>query len=186
MEFIQKDNGNLEYEDENGVYTFVNMGAYVGYASREWWAVPSEYWKLMFYESKDDNQPIKIETLIDSSRGDYIRIMVTLKDMKRVLMLKYGLVDTDTVYHEKEGNPVPDKSYCAFSDRYQEKVHPELAEYLGQSHRFVSEDNGREEYVGEVASDTHIINFLNSGKSLLEALKAAQEQQKNSDEGKTY
>lgn len=183
MEFTQTDNGNLEYEDENGVYTFVDMGVYVGYTSRDWWVVPPECWRLMFYESKNDNQPIKIEALVDRFSGDYIKLMVTLKDMKRVLMIKYGDVEQDTVFHEAEGSMVPDKSYHAFNDPYQRKIRPKLAEYLGQNHRFVADD-GNDEYTGDVTSDTHIINFLNSGRNLLEPLRAAQAKKKN-DEGKT-
>ena len=74
-EFKKTDNGNLEYADENGIYTLVDMGEYVGHASRDVFDKVYSCWRLMFYEGKNNNFPINISALVDST-GSYTRIMI--------------------------------------------------------------------------------------------------------------
>ena len=80
-EFKKTDNGNLEYEDENGIYTLVDMGEYVGHASRDVFDKVYSCWRLMFYEGKNNNFPINISALVDSMEHHYLLIMEILVEM---------------------------------------------------------------------------------------------------------
>ena len=170
MDVEKQENGNIVFNYDNGSYTFVNMGSYVGYRSREWYEKAPSCWKLMFFDENKEEYPVHIEALVDTN-GDYSRILVKQGEFKRVLLLYRSIVDEDTIYEEDPNNLFVSKNtYVAFEDKYREKRHFDLESYLGQVPQFVSKSG--EIYAGNITSNDLIVNFLNAN---IELSKRAEE-----------
>lgn len=164
MNVEKQENGNLVFNNENESFTFVDMGNYVGYQSRQWYEEAPNCWRLMFYDEKKEDSPIHIEALVDST-GCYSRIMVCQGNNKRVLLLNGNVVDEDMIFEmDKENSIFPKKTYIAFEDAYREKKHPDVQAYLSQEHQFISSTG--EAYTGNISSDNYINNFLVSNMQL--------------------
>lgn len=174
MEYNKQTNGNIKIENENESFTFINMGNYVGYQSRNWYDEAPDCWKLMQYEEKNTNNQIKIEALVDTD-GDYMKITVSQNNLKRILQLNGKFVDEDIII---ETNPnelmIPKKSYIAFEDNYKEKQHPSLETYLSEKQQFTSKTG--ETYNGIISSNDYINHFL---KCNIELSKTFNEQTTN-------
>lgn len=92
MEEFKKDGDNFIYEDENGVYTFVDMGDYIT-ASRSPLSSAPVIWHLMGFNGKLNNSPITMDALIDRFDGTYSRILIN--DTIPVF-LRNGVMDKST------------------------------------------------------------------------------------------
>ena len=90
--FVDKD-GNFVKK-----YIFVNMGDYVGYASRQWYDSVPDCFRLMFCDRfQNDKIVMHIEALVDSS-DEYSRIMVDKYDcFRRVILIDKGMILEDSV-----------------------------------------------------------------------------------------
>ncbi len=73
MDFKKIGRDSFEYEDENGVYTFVDMGDYLS-SNRSPFDSPKVFWVLSYYRSKDEK--IRIEGDVEKPLGEYQRILI--------------------------------------------------------------------------------------------------------------
>jgi len=163
MNFDKMENGNLVFSNGDEVFTFVDMGNYVGHNSRQWYEQPSSCFRLMFYDDNRGNQPVHIETLVDAV-GDYSRIVVSSGNIKRVLLLNGNYVDEDSIYEMDSDNSfLPKNTYISFEDKYMEKPHPDLQSYLSMEHKFLS--STLKAYNND-NFDNHIKRFFNFNREL--------------------
>lgn len=164
MDIEKQDNGNMVLNNDKGSYTFIDMGNYVGYGSRQWYESPNSCWRLMFFDENKEESPVHIEALVDTL-GDYSRILVEQGDFKRVLMFRGNIVDEDKIFEEVPNELFSTKNvYVAFEDRYSEKRHLTLESYFSQAPQFVSKSG--EIYDGAIASNDYLIDFLNTNIEL--------------------
>ena len=171
MDIEKQDNGNIVVNNDKGSYTFVDMGSYVGYRSRQWYESPRSCWKLMFFDENKEESPVHMEALVDTT-GDYSRIMIEKDNFKRVLMLRGNIVDEDIIIEEEPNSLFSTKNtYVAFEDRYREKRHFNLEAYLMQSPQFVSKSG--EIYTGDIASNEYLTDFLNNNIELSKTVEEA-------------
>ena len=150
MNYEKQKNGTVVFYDGDEKYTFVDMGNYIGHQNREWYENGKSNWMLMFYDNqKDDHSKITIES------GNFMRF----------ISLYGNTVDEDIIIEcEEDDLDLPKETYIAFEDKYKEKAHPSLEEYLAETPMFVSSTG--EVYKGNLESNKHIIDFLASNKSL--------------------
>ena len=128
----------------------------------------------MFYDNNNEQAPVHIEALVDTY-GDYQRILVNQDYDRRVLLLRGGVVDEDTVYVGNPNSEVPHGAYVSFQDVYREKRHPLLETYLTQEHQFSSRSG--QAYTGNITSNDVIVNFLRANQELSKSVNDALSEQ---------
>ena len=115
MELIKEEENKLVYKDGNKIYTMLNMGNYIGHASREWWEETPDDWRLMFYEEKrEDGKKLFMEALVDQF-GSYVHFGISLENKKRVISLKSGMVHSDLIVEKISSYGLLNESYVALN-----------------------------------------------------------------------
>lgn len=160
MEVINKSDSKIIISDENKLYTFINMGSFVGHKTREWWATPEDYWKLMFLDEVDNEKVVShIEALINDS-GGYIRIISELNGAKRIIQIENNAVYSDVI----EVSEIS-KRYTAIDKEYYDNDKVPIFDYFNGDIKFYSDD--KKEYEGKIPDNMSIIEFLVKNEELV-------------------
>ena len=104
MKLIINDKEKRIYQDDNKIYTLINMGAYVGYKTRDLFKETKDFWKLISYEDKSNkNGKLCIDTIINDE-GHYVRIKMDKGEVSRyICLLDENIVISDNL-HDKQTN----------------------------------------------------------------------------------
>lgn len=90
MELIDENNERKIYQEDNRIYTMVNMGDYIGHRSREWYQKGDDAWYLMFLDEYQNNDKIRhMEALVDYT-GRYLRFIIEQGNEKRIVLVGNG------------------------------------------------------------------------------------------------
>lgn len=167
MELIKEENNKKVYRDGNKIYTMLNMGNYIGHASRNWWETTPEEWRLMFYEEeREDGKKLSIDALVDQF-GGYMHFWISLGNMKRVICLSGEMVYSDSIVEKISSDGLLSDSYFALNgDKYSSNSFL-LDDYLNTKLPFRF---GEQVYEGELANNNLIIEFLKKNDEIRESM----------------
>lgn len=167
MELIKEEANKLVYKDGNKIYTMLNMGNYIGHASREWWEATPEDWRLMFYEEERGNgNNLLMEALVDQF-GGYMHFWISLGNMKRVICLDGGMVYRDSIVEEISSDGLLGDSYVALNCDVYSSDRVLLNDYLNVRLPFKL---GEQVYEGDLSDNSLIVEFLNKNDELRETM----------------
>ena len=167
MECILEEKTKRIYQDGNKVYTLLDMGAYVGHRSRQWYEKAPECWRLMFYDEKtEDGKICHAEALVDQF-GEYTRLIIEHGSTKRVLMFTMGTVHYDAI---DDTSGVKDllglgKSYYSLNKDIYDSGRPRINDYLNLEHTFISEDG--KVFDKSIPSDSEVVDFFAMNDKLI-------------------
>ena len=162
MELIEDLEKRKLFQEDGTTYTMLDMGSYVGHRNRPWYKHPAPKWYLMAMDDEVEN--VHVETLVDD-KGHYIRFLIDKGPIRRVLLLHYGFVFSDTiVVPTEEGFG---KSYAALDgDAYSGEKYA-LEEYIASPKPF---DLHGEAIPGEIPSLDIVTKYLNANNQLYEEI----------------
>ena len=172
MELLSEEKNKKIYQDENSVYTMLNMGGYIGYKNRDWYQSHPDVWVLMEATESTEKGSVHIESLV-SDRGEYIRFIMDNGSVRRVLQLDNSLVYSDSVVDTRNANNtlrIGNTYYALNGDIYTGNKIP-LLEYLGSNHNF---DFKGETILQNIPGLDCIVKYLNANQELRNTISSSE------------
>ena len=159
MELIEDAEKEKVFQEDDTLYTMLDMGDYIGHRDREWYQKSPERWFLMYMDKKDKS--LHIEALVDDI-GNYMRFVIENEKIKRVISVNRGRVFNDLIV-DKSSSDLLGNSYSVLDgDIYSKEQYP-LIDYLQHPLEYNIEGN---ELSGEIPSLDNISTFLKINEKL--------------------